>query len=141
MEIGVYTFVENTPDPVTRQILSPAQRLRDLMEEIELADQVGLEVFGIGEHHRPDFLASAPPMLLAAAAERTKTIRLSQRGDGAVLRRSGAGLSAIRHARSVVRRPRRDHGRARLVHRIAFRCSATTSTTTTSCSPRSSNCW
>ena len=77
MEIGVYTFVENTPDPVTRQILSPAQRLRDLMEEIELADQVGLEVFGIGEHHRPDFLASAPPMLLAAAAERTKTIRLS----------------------------------------------------------------
>ena len=57
--------------------MSPAQRLRDLMEEIELADQVGLEVFGIGEHHRPDFLASAPPMLLAAAAERTKTIRLS----------------------------------------------------------------
>ncbi len=47
------------------------------MEEIELADQVGLEVFGIGEHHRPDFLASAPPMLLAAAAERTKNIRLS----------------------------------------------------------------
>ena len=77
MEIGVYTFVENTPDPVTRQMLSPVQRLRDLMEEIELADQVGLEVFGIGEHHRPDFLASAPPMLLAAAAERTKSIRLS----------------------------------------------------------------
>jgi len=77
MEIGVYTFVENTPDPITRQILSPAQRLRDLMEEIELADRVGLEVFGIGEHHRPDFLASAPPMLLAAAAECTKTIRLS----------------------------------------------------------------
>ena len=77
MEIGVYTFVENTPDPATQQMLRPAQRLRDLMEEIELADQVGLEVFGIGEHHRPDFLASAPPMLLAAAAERTRTIRLS----------------------------------------------------------------
>src|SRR3954452_5507757 len=77
MEIGVYTFVENTPDPVTRQTLIPAQRIRDLMEEIELADQVGLEVFGIGEHHRPDFLASVPPMLLAAAAERTKNIRLS----------------------------------------------------------------
>jgi len=77
MEIGVYTFVENTPDPVTRQMLSPAQRLRDLIEEVELADQVGLEVFGIGEHHRPDFLASAPPLMLAAAAERTKTIRLS----------------------------------------------------------------
>ena len=77
MEIGVYTFVENTPDPTTRQTLRPAQRLRNLMEEVELADQVGLEVFSIGEHHRPDFLASAPPIMLAAAAERTKTIRLS----------------------------------------------------------------
>ena len=77
MEIGVYTFVENTPDPATGKLLDPAQRLRDLIEEVELADQVGLEVFGIGEHHRPDFLASAPPMLLAAAAERTQSIRLS----------------------------------------------------------------
>ena len=77
MEIGVYTFVENTPDPATGKLLDPTQRLRDLIEEVELADQVGLEVFGIGEHHRPDFLASAPPMLLAAAAERTKSIRLS----------------------------------------------------------------
>src|SRR6478609_5693041 len=77
MELGVYTFVENTPDPATGKMLEPAQRLRDLIEEIELADQVGLEVFGIGEHHRPDFLASTPPMLLAAAAECTKTIRLS----------------------------------------------------------------
>jgi probable LLM family oxidoreductase len=77
MEIGVYTFVENTPDPATGKLLDPAQRLRDLIEEVELADQMGLEVFGIGEHHRPDFLASVPPMLLAAAAERTKSIRLS----------------------------------------------------------------
>lgn len=77
MEIGVYTFVENTPDPATGRMLDPTQRLRDLMEEIELADQVGLEVFGIGEHHRPDFLASAPAMLLAAAAERSKCIKLS----------------------------------------------------------------
>jgi probable LLM family oxidoreductase len=77
MQIGVYTFVENTPDPVTGQTMSPVQRLRDLMEEIELADQAGLDVFGIGEHHRPDFLASAPTLMLAAAAERTKTIRLS----------------------------------------------------------------
>src|SRR6476659_3562269 len=76
MEIGVYTFVENTPDPATGRILDPAQRLRDLIEEVELADQVGLEVFGIGEHHRPDFLASAPTIMLAAAAERTKRIKL-----------------------------------------------------------------
>src|SRR4051812_978812 len=77
MDIGVYTFVENTPDPATGRLLEPAQRLRDLMEEITLADQVGLDVFGIGEHHRPDFLGSAPPIMLAAAAERSKTIRLS----------------------------------------------------------------
>jgi probable LLM family oxidoreductase len=57
--------------------MDPSQRLRDLMEEIALADQVGLDVFGIGEHHRPDFLASAPAIMLAAAAERTKSIRLS----------------------------------------------------------------
>jgi probable LLM family oxidoreductase len=77
MQLGVYTFVENTPDPATGQTLPPAQRLRDLIEEIALADQVGLDVFGIGEHHRPDFLASAPPIMLAAAAERTKAIKLS----------------------------------------------------------------
>ena len=76
MDIGVYTFVENTPDPSTGRLLDPAQRLRDLMEEIALADQVGLDVFGIGEHHRPDFLASAPQMLLAAAAERTIQVLL-----------------------------------------------------------------
>jgi probable LLM family oxidoreductase len=77
MQIGVYTFVENTPDPATGRTLSPVQRLRDLMEEIELADQVGLDVFGIGEHHRPDFLGSAPAIMLAAGAERTVSIRLS----------------------------------------------------------------
>src|ERR1700704_3824533 len=77
MQIGVYTFVENTPDSVTGQTLPATQRLRDLMEEVQLADQVGLEVFGIGEHHRPDFLGSAPTLMLAAAAERPQTIRLS----------------------------------------------------------------
>jgi probable LLM family oxidoreductase len=77
MELGIYTFVENTPDPVTGRVLTPAQRLRDLIEEITLADQAGIDVFGIGEHHRPDYLGSAPPILLAAAAERTERIRLS----------------------------------------------------------------
>jgi probable LLM family oxidoreductase len=77
MEIGIYTFAELTPDPRTGQAVSPGQRLRDLMEEIELADQVGLDVFGVGEHHRPDFAASAPAVVLAAAAERTKRIRLT----------------------------------------------------------------
>ena len=66
-----------TPDPRTGKLISPAQRLRDLLETIELADQVGLDVFGLGEHHRPDFVSSTPAVILAAAAARTKTIRLS----------------------------------------------------------------
>jgi len=77
MEIGIYTFADIAPDPVTRQVITPHQRLRNLMEEIELADQVGLDVFGIGEHHRPDYAVSAPAVVLGAAAERTKNIKLS----------------------------------------------------------------
>jgi probable LLM family oxidoreductase len=77
MELGVYTFAELTPDPSTGRTVSAAQRLRDLVEEIELADQVGLDVFGVGEHHRPDFAVSAPAVVLAAAAERTQRLRLT----------------------------------------------------------------
>lgn len=76
-ELGVYSFAELTPDLVTGETVSPAQRLHNLIETMELADQVGLDVFGIGEHHRPEFLASAPVVILAAAAARTKQIRLS----------------------------------------------------------------
>ena len=77
MEVGVYTFGEVTPDPTTGQMVTAGQRLRDLIEEIELADQVGLDVFGVGEHHRPDYSVSAPAVVLAAAAERTTRIRLT----------------------------------------------------------------
>ncbi|WP_217914662.1 LLM class flavin-dependent oxidoreductase [Miltoncostaea marina] len=77
MELGVYTFAELTPDPATGRVVGPAERLRDLLEEIELADQVGLDVFGVGEHHRPDFAVSAPAVVLAAAAARTSRIRLT----------------------------------------------------------------
>ena len=73
MELGLSSFGE-VPDSTPR---SAAQRLRDLLEEIQLADQLGLEVFGVGEHHRPDFVVSAPTVVLAAAAERTQQIRLS----------------------------------------------------------------
>lgn len=76
-EVGVYSFAELTPDPVTGALISPAQRLHNLIETIELADQVGLDVFGLGEHHRPDFLSSAPVVILALAAGRTRRIRLS----------------------------------------------------------------
>ncbi len=76
-ELGVYSFAERTPDPATGDLISPAQRLSNLIETIELADQVGLDIFGLGEHHRPDFVASSPAVILAAAAARTKRIRLS----------------------------------------------------------------
>jgi probable LLM family oxidoreductase len=70
MELGVYSFAE-----VDGQ--HPSERLRDLLEEIELADQVGLDVYGVGEHHRPDYAVSAPAAVLAAAAVRTERIRLT----------------------------------------------------------------
>lgn len=76
-EIGLYSFAELTPDPVSGAMISPAQRLRNLIETIELADQVGLDVFGLGEHHRPDFVSSAPVVILATAAAHTQSIRLS----------------------------------------------------------------
>jgi len=77
MELGIYSFVERTPDPHTGELISAEQRVKDLLEEIQLADQLGLDVFGIGEHHRPDYVASAPAVILAAAAARTKQIRLT----------------------------------------------------------------
>jgi probable LLM family oxidoreductase len=78
MEIGLYSFAENTPDVLAgNHLQSPAERLKDLLEEIELADQLGLDFYGLGEHHRPDFVASSPVTILAAAAARTKNIRLS----------------------------------------------------------------
>jgi probable LLM family oxidoreductase len=77
MELGIYTFAEVTPDPRTGRAVSPAQRLRNLLEEVALADQVGLAVYGVGEHHRPEFAVSAPAVVLAAAAERTSKIRLT----------------------------------------------------------------
>jgi probable LLM family oxidoreductase len=77
MEIGLYTFAETAADAGAGWGAAAGQRLRDLMEEIELADQVGLDVFGVGEHHRPDYAVSSPAVVLAAAAERTKRIRLT----------------------------------------------------------------
>ena len=76
MEIGIDSFAASISDPVTGLRLEPVERLANLLAEIELADQVGLDVFGIGEHHRPEFLDSAPAVILAAAASRTKKIRL-----------------------------------------------------------------
>lgn len=77
MELGISTFVETTPDFQTGKVISHAERLREIVEEIELADEVGLDVYGVGEHHRKDFACSTPAVLLAAAATKTKRIRLT----------------------------------------------------------------
>jgi len=77
MEIGVFTFAETTPDPHTGRTIPTEERLRHLMEEAELADEVGLDVFGVGEHHRPDFAVSTPAVVLAAISQRTHRIRLT----------------------------------------------------------------
>ncbi len=77
MELGISSFAELTPDPITGKTISGHQRMMDLLEEIELADQIGLDIYALGEHHRPDFLVSSPAVVLAAAAAKTKRIKLS----------------------------------------------------------------
>ncbi len=77
MEIGVFTFADTRFDPVSGERISTEQRLREVVEEAELADEVGLDVFGVGEHHRPDYTVSTPAVVLAAVAARTKRIRLT----------------------------------------------------------------
>lgn len=77
MELGISTFLATTPDPATGETLDQAERLRQAVKEIELADAVGLDVYAVGEHHRPDYACSAPAVVLAAAATTTKRIRLS----------------------------------------------------------------
>jgi probable LLM family oxidoreductase len=77
MQIGIDSFAAAISDPATGISLKPVERMRYLLAEIELADQVGLDLFGIGEHHRAEFLDSAPVVILSAAAGRTKNIRLT----------------------------------------------------------------
>ncbi|MGV3519177.1 LLM class flavin-dependent oxidoreductase [Luteitalea sp.] len=77
MELGITTFGDRFADPHSGRLVSEAQRMRDLLEEVVLADEVGLDVYAIGEHHRSDFIVSAPAVVLAAAAARTRRIRLA----------------------------------------------------------------
>lgn len=77
MELGIDSFAAVVSDPVTGATLSPADRLANLLEEIEVADRSGVHSFGVGEHHRPEYLDSAPSLILAAAAARTTRIRLN----------------------------------------------------------------
>jgi probable LLM family oxidoreductase len=77
MQIGVDSFVAAPVDGVSHRAVDPARHLSELLEANTLADEVGLDVFGIGEHHRREFLDSAPTVILAAAAVRTRRIRLT----------------------------------------------------------------
>ncbi len=77
MEIGVYTFADLGKHPVSGVQISAEQRMKNLLEEVKLADEIGLDVFGLGEHHRPDYLVSSPSVVLAAAAVLTKKIKLT----------------------------------------------------------------
>src|SRR3984885_3613653 len=77
MQIGVDSFAASVPDPVTGATITPQERVAQLLDEIVAADQVGLDVFGLGEHHRSEYLDSAPAVILAAAAARTTKIRLT----------------------------------------------------------------
>ncbi|MGW4029322.1 LLM class flavin-dependent oxidoreductase [Streptomyces sp. NPDC004838] len=74
-ELGLYHFGELTPDPVTGRPPAPGVRLRQLVEQAKAADEAGLDVFAVGEHHRTDFAVSAPAVVLAAMAEHTRDIR------------------------------------------------------------------
>jgi probable LLM family oxidoreductase len=77
MELGLITFADMQSETLPGRGINAHQRISDLMEEIRLADQLGLEVFGVGEHHRPDYAVSSPAVILAAAAMVTKNIKLS----------------------------------------------------------------
>ena len=77
MELGIYAFGDTGTDSRTGAVINSEQRLHNLLEEIELADQVGLDVFGLGEHHREDYAIPSPAVMLAAAATRTRKIRLT----------------------------------------------------------------
>ena len=76
MELGITSFAETMPDPISGETVGHGERLRQILEEIDTAESVGLDVYGLGEHHRPDFASSSPATVLAAAAGRTSKIRL-----------------------------------------------------------------
>jgi len=76
MELGLTSFAETIPDPSSGVTITHGERLRQVLEEIDVAESVGLDVYGLGEHHRPDFASSSPATVLAAAAGRTSRIRL-----------------------------------------------------------------
>ena len=108
MQIGIDSFGAVISEPATGVTLSPVQRIQNLLEEIALADQVGLDVFGVGEHHRSEFVDSAPVVILGAAATRTKNIRLTSAvtvlsaADPVRIFQEFATLDLISHGRAEI---------------------------------------
>ena len=88
IEIGIDSFAALFPDTATGRTLTGVDRVANLLEEVEAADHAGLDVFGIGEHHRAEFLDSAPAILLAAAAARTKPAAIPTRSPHSLLKTS-----------------------------------------------------
>jgi hypothetical protein len=140
MEIGIDSFAAILPDPRTGKPRSGTDRMADLLEEIEVADRVGLDVFGMGEHHRAEFLDSAPAIILAAAAARTKTIRLTSAvtvlsaADPVRVFQEFATLDLISKGRAEIVVGRVPSARP-------IRCSVSTRETMTLSSRRNSNCF
>ena len=77
IEFGLMTFADAAPETAANTGLNAQQRIKDLLEEIKLADELGIEIYGVGEHHRPDYAVSSPTTVLAAAAAITKNIKLT----------------------------------------------------------------
>jgi hypothetical protein len=115
MQIGIDSFAAAISDPSTGLTLSPVERMHHVLEEIELADKVGLDVFGIGEHHRAEFLDSAAVVILSAAATRTENIRLTSAVTVLGASDPRSRFSGVRDSRLDLAGPRRNCGRSRLV--------------------------
>ena len=115
MQVGIDSFAAALDDASLS--VSPSERLRRLVEQIEYADKIGLDVFGIGEHHRREFLDSAPTVILAAAAARTKRIRLTSAVTVPECSRPSTGVSRIRNFGSSVARSCGDGCGPWLIHR------------------------
>ena len=113
MEIGLYTFAELYADPSSGRTISPQQRLADLLEEVELADELGLDIFGVGEHHRPGLRGVRARGRARRRGRAHEASSPDERRVGHQLRRPCARVPGFRHARPALGRARRVHGRAR----------------------------
>jgi alkanesulfonate monooxygenase SsuD/methylene tetrahydromethanopterin reductase-like flavin-dependent oxidoreductase (luciferase family) len=103
MQVGIDSFAAAFDE--NSRAVNPAERLRQLVQQIEHADEVGVDAFGVGEHHRREFLDSAPAVILGAAAARTQHIRLTS-AVTVLSAEDPVRVSELRHPGSVVTRPR-----------------------------------